>query len=93
MIKIFLVKLKYESSNKFDSVGPKLRTVKFCFPEYLHDSSLTPRSSLLMLSSSLVIREHLISIAEIIHSVNDLGVEYIKYINKTDSLGESVLCS
>ena len=33
---------------------------------------LIPLSSLLMFSSSLVIREHLISLVEIIHSVNDL---------------------
>ena len=55
--------MKYESSNEFAIVGPKLRTVKFCFPEYLHDSSLTSRSSLLMFFSSLVIQEHLISLA------------------------------
>ena len=90
MIKNFLSKIKIQ---KFDSVGPKLRTVKFCFPKRTQKYTTTPRSSLLMFSSSLVIQEHLISLAEIIHSVNDLGVEYIQYINKTDSQSESVLCS
>ena len=56
------------------SVGPKLRTVKFCFPKRTQKYTTTPRSSLLMFSSSLVIQEHLISLAEIIHSVNDLGL-------------------
>ena len=55
MIKIFWVKLKYESSNEFAIIGPKLHTVKFCFPEYPHDYSLTPRSSLLMFFSSFMI--------------------------------------
>ena len=39
MIKIFLSKIEIR---KFDSVGPKLRTVKFCFPEYPHDSFRVP---------------------------------------------------
>ena len=57
---------------ELELTGPKLRTVKFCFPEYPHDYSLTPRSSLLMFFSSSMIQEHLISLVEIIHSVNDL---------------------
>ena len=78
---------------ELELTGPKLRTVKFCFPERTQKYTTTPSSSLLMFFSSLVIQEHLISLAEIIHSVNDLRVEYIKYINKTDSQCESVLCS
>ena len=79
MIKIFLSKIEIR---KFDSVGPKLRTVKFCFPERTQKYTTTPRSSLLMFSSSLVIQEHLISLAEIIHSVNDLGNEIYEIYKK-----------
>ena len=61
---------------------PKLRTVKFCFPEYLHDYSLTPRSSLLMFFSSSMIREQLISLVEIIHGVNDLENETYRIYKK-----------
>ena len=73
MIKIFLSKIEIR---KFDSVGPKLRTVKFCFPEYPHDYTLTPRSSLLMFFSSFMIQEHLISLAgERLQSKNDSHCE------------------
>ena len=63
MIKIFLSKIKNESSNEFAIAEPKLRTVKFCFSKRTQKYTTTPRSSLLMFSSPLVIQEHLISLA------------------------------
>ena len=48
---------------ELELTGPKLRTVKFCFPERTQKYTTTPSSSLLMFFSSLVIQEHLISFA------------------------------
>jgi len=61
---------------ELELTGPKLRTVKFCFPENPHDYTLTPRSSLLMFFSSFMIQEHLISLAgERLQSKNDSHCE------------------